>query len=247
MSGEQPLISCLCVTEGRAAFMPWLLWSFSRQSWRHKELVIIDSSPFPCPIEDPRVRVLRAPPGSNIPNKRNVALQAARGQYLAWFDDDDWQHPERLAEIADRLAAGAAVAGTSRSFFVDLFTLGSYHYVGRGHVIFNAAGFVAEVARAVRFDERLTKASDTSWMDAVLRAAAGRVSRIDGPVHSFWLCHDGNVSNPRTQLPLCFPIALVKARIGATAWGETDCQLQSLASRVRAEKPATWQSRQGSP
>ena len=37
-------VSCLCVTEGRAAFMPWLLWCFDRQTWPHREFVIIDSS-----------------------------------------------------------------------------------------------------------------------------------------------------------------------------------------------------------
>lgn len=242
--GDAPLISCLCVTEQRAAFMPWLLWGFSRQSWPNKELVIIDSSPSPYRTEDHRVRVLASPPGSSIPRKRNLALQAARGRYLAWSDDDDWQHPERLAVIAEHLAAGAVVAGGSRSFFVDLFTLGSYHYNGRGRAIFNAAGFVTEVARSVRFDERLVKASDTTWMDAVLRVAAGRVSRID-EVHSFWLCHDGNVSNPRTRLPLCFSIGLVKDRIGAAAWGDTDCQLQTLANRVRASKDQVHPSEAG--
>ncbi len=40
-----PLISCLCVTEGRPAFLPWLCWGFERQTWPHKELLIVDSSP----------------------------------------------------------------------------------------------------------------------------------------------------------------------------------------------------------
>ena len=29
-----PFVSCLCVTEGRPAFMPWLLWCFDRQGGR---------------------------------------------------------------------------------------------------------------------------------------------------------------------------------------------------------------------
>ena len=44
---DQPLVSCLCVTEGRAEFMPWLLWCFDRQTWRSRELVILDSSERP--------------------------------------------------------------------------------------------------------------------------------------------------------------------------------------------------------
>jgi hypothetical protein len=41
------LASCLCVTEGRTAFMPWLLWCFDRQVSPRRELVIVDSSEQP--------------------------------------------------------------------------------------------------------------------------------------------------------------------------------------------------------
>lgn len=236
MNAEPPLVSCLCVTEGRAPFMPWLLWAFERQTWPHKELVIVDSSATPWRLAaDARgVRVVTAPSGTNVPSKRNLALQAARGRYVAWFDDDDWQHPDRLERIGRALSAGADVAGSTSSFFVDLFTLESYRYSGRRNVIFNAAGFVAEVARRVRFDEGVPKASDMAWMESVLGGAAGRVSAFDDAVHTFWLCHDDNLSNPRGRLPLCFPIQLVKDRVGSEAWGDTDEQLRALASSVRA-------------
>jgi len=242
MNRDSPLVSCLCVTEGRAAFMPWLLWGFERQTWPNKELVVVDSSPAPwacAATEGSVVRVLTAPPGTNVPRKRNLALQAARGCYVAWFDDDDWQHPDRLERIGHALSAGAAVAGSTSSFFVDMFTSESYRYTGRGQVIFNGAGFVAEAARAVRFDEQVSKASDMAWIDAVVAGAAGRVTVFADAVHTFWLCHDGNLSNPRGRLPLCFPIALVRNRVGSEAWGDTDEQLRALAERVRAASPGS--------
>ncbi|MGC4067365.1 MAG: glycosyltransferase family A protein [Polyangiaceae bacterium] len=114
-----PLVSCLCVTERRAAFMPWLLWGFERQTYEHRELVIVDSSPEPLSISRANVRVLAAPPGSNVPTKRNLALDAARGDYIAWFDDDDWQHPERLERLVESLREDHVIVGSSRSWFVD--------------------------------------------------------------------------------------------------------------------------------
>jgi hypothetical protein len=45
---SSPLFSCLCVTEKRTPFLPWLLWNFDKQTWVNKELVIIDSSPEPA-------------------------------------------------------------------------------------------------------------------------------------------------------------------------------------------------------
>jgi glycosyltransferase involved in cell wall biosynthesis len=234
LDATTPLVSCLCVTEGRAAFMPWLLWAFDRQTWPSKELVVVDSSPDPLSPGRSDVRVITMPAGSNVASKRNVALGAARGSIVAWFDDDDWQHPRRLAEIAPAVAAGAAVASVGRAWFVDLLGDGAYAYRASDGVIFNAAAFSTEAARAARFDERLIKATDTGWLTAVLRETRGAVHRLGGGPHTFWLCHDHNLSNPRERLPLCFPRALVRESVGDAAWEGTDAQLARLRDRLAA-------------
>src|SRR6185436_20175255 len=105
------MIICLCVTQNRPQFMPWLLWCYDRQTWQDKELVIIDSSREPLTSMRPDVRVVPAAPGTGIMAKRGTAFREMRGDALAWFDDDDWQHPERLERIAGALAAGALMAG----------------------------------------------------------------------------------------------------------------------------------------
>jgi glycosyltransferase involved in cell wall biosynthesis len=227
-----PLVSCLCVTEGRAAFMPWLLWTFERQTWPRKELVVVDSSPAPLVSRGPEVRVVTAPAGASVPHKRNLALAAARGEIVGWFDDDDWQHPERLTETASAVAAGAAVASVGGAWFVDLLGDGAYAYRAPGGVIFNAAAFSLALARSVRFDERTIVASDAGWLSAVVRAAGGAVHRLRGAPHMFWLCHDDNLSNPRERRPLCFPLAQVRASVGEVAWEGTDAQLAALRGRL---------------
>ena len=234
LDATTPLVSCLCVTEKRPAFMPWLLWCFDRQTWSRKELVVVDSSPEPLIPGASDVRVITAPAGSSVACKRNMALAAARGEIVAWFDDDDWQHPQRLDHTASAVAAGAAVASVGRAWFVDLLGDGAYAYHAPDGVIFNAAAFVTNVARKVRFDERLIKASDTGWLLTVLREAVGAVHRLRGGPHMFWLCHDHNLSNPRDRLPLCFPLALVRESVGAAAWDVTDAQLAQLRDRLAA-------------
>src|SRR6187402_1451329 len=96
---DDVLVSCLCVTENREAFMPWLLWCFNRQSWARRELVIVDSSEQTPSASDElaNVRVLSVPRGMSVAAKRNLALQEAAGEVVTWFDDDDWQHPHKLA------------------------------------------------------------------------------------------------------------------------------------------------------
>lgn len=229
---DLPLVSCLCVTEGRAPFMPWLLWGFERQTWPRKELVVVDSSPAPLAPPGPEVRVITAPAGASVPHKRNLALAAARGAIVAWFDDDDWQHPERLTETASAVAAGPAVASVGGAWFVDLLGGGAYAYRASGGVIFNAAAFSLDLARAVRFDERTIVASDAGWLSAVLREARGAVHRLRSAPHMFWLCHADNLSNRRDRWPLCFPLAQVRASVGEAAWDDTDAQLASLRGRL---------------
>src|SRR5438309_10414663 len=112
---QGPLVSCLCVTEGRPAFMPWLLWCFDRQTWSHRELVIVDSSLEPSQVvgrDD--VRVVSLPPGTRVGKKRNLALQEAHGEIITWFDDDDWQHPHKLVWLVEALQEGALYAGACR-------------------------------------------------------------------------------------------------------------------------------------
>jgi SAM-dependent methyltransferase len=106
---KAPLVSCLCVTEGRSAFMPWLLWCFDRQRWSQRELVIIDSSLDPYLITDrDNVRAVTVSPGTGIAKKRNLALQEAKRELITWFDDDNWQHPDKLTWLSEALCAGAS-------------------------------------------------------------------------------------------------------------------------------------------
>ena len=95
---DQPLVSCLCVTEDRPAFAEWVLWNFGKQDYANRELVVVDSSRTGSTFhESDCVRVVSAPPGTSVPAKRNLALSAASGEILTWFDDDDWQHPRKLS------------------------------------------------------------------------------------------------------------------------------------------------------
>jgi len=120
-AAKAPLFSCLCVTEDRPAFMPWLLWNFDKQDYEPRELVVVDSSLTPQALPSrPDLNVVRCPYGTGVAAKRNLALASARGAFLTWFDDDDWQHPGKLTRLGSQLAAGCDLAGGTRSWFVDL-------------------------------------------------------------------------------------------------------------------------------
>src|SRR5918992_1112047 len=190
VSAEPRLASCLCVTEDRPAFLPWLLWNYAKQDYRPRELVVVDSSGEPLTVpDDPSVTVVRCPPGTNVARKRNLAVAAARGKLITWFDDDDWQHPRKLSILAAALGDDGVLAGPTRSWFVDLERGRARAHAGGRSILFNGLAARRTALDGVRFDERRARAADTAWLGAV-RNHARCTPRIVPHVLSWWLCHD---------------------------------------------------------
>src|SRR5690606_13151011 len=114
---------------------------------------------------------------------------------IAWTDDDDWQHPQRLERVVAALSGEEPIAGWASGWFVDLAEARCSAYRGRERVLFNGAGFRTEVARSVGFDPRVPRGSDSSWLRGLTRGR--NVAKIlPGDDGFFWLCHDKNISNP---------------------------------------------------
>lgn len=77
------------------------------QTYKDWELIIVDDcSPAPDTEDvlnnitalDARIRVLRTPKNGGAGIARNVGIEAAEGQYLAFCDSDDWWYPTKLEE-----------------------------------------------------------------------------------------------------------------------------------------------------
>ena len=84
------------------------------------------------------VRVISLPPGRRVGSKRNIALQESHGEIITWFDDDDWQHPHKLAWLVEALHNGVLYAG-ARGWCGS----GGMAVLHRSWaaVVFNSAGF----------------------------------------------------------------------------------------------------------
>ncbi len=78
--------------------------SAERQSWPNKEIVIVDdmsrdgSWEILCVLarRNPAIRLLRNPMNSGMATGLNGIIEAAKGEFLAFFDDDDESLPGRL-------------------------------------------------------------------------------------------------------------------------------------------------------
>ena len=69
-------------------------------------------------LADDRIRILSAPAPGGRGAARQAGLEAARGDFLAFLDADDWMLPDRLARQAGMLEADSELVLVSGGMFV---------------------------------------------------------------------------------------------------------------------------------
>lgn len=121
------MISVLMLTYNREKLVSRAIESILNQTWRDFEFIIVDNGSTDGSGEiargyaakDSRVRVIRRERGS-IGAGRNTGLDAAKGEYIAFLDDDDWVEPdflEFLAGLTRDNQADVGICGTQDKAF----------------------------------------------------------------------------------------------------------------------------------
>ncbi|WP_030153410.1 glycosyltransferase family 2 protein [Oerskovia turbata] len=106
----EPLVSVVVATNRGGPFLAEALASVATQTYPHVELVVVDDgSPDPAVIrglvEDAGAgTVVRLDP-SGVSAARNTGVRHTHGELLAFLDDDDRWHPDRLRLAVDALSA----------------------------------------------------------------------------------------------------------------------------------------------
>jgi glycosyltransferase involved in cell wall biosynthesis len=99
-----PLVSVVLPTRDRHDFLPRAIGSVQQQSYRNWELLIVDdgsvdgTAEFLAGVAGDRVRWFRHH-GAGVCAARNVALTQARGDLIAYLDDDNMMHPGWLKAV----------------------------------------------------------------------------------------------------------------------------------------------------
>jgi hypothetical protein len=186
-----PLVSVVLPTRDRCALLPRAIASVDYQTYPNWELLIIDDgSADDTPallagISDKRLRTFRAE-GAGVCAARNIALAHARGELIAYLDDDNIMHPAWLKAVvwafgqrpeAEVLYGAFVVDDTARidqRGHGDLPRLYFYPYDHHAVAEANVADIGCIAHRAglaeARFDESLREMGD--W-DLFLRLTRG--------------------------------------------------------------------------
>lgn len=113
MSYPSPTVTVVVPSRGRTALLERALLSVGAQTVRPLEVVVVADGttiPHPPPAGDVPVRVVELATSVGGAEARNVGVREARGELIAFLDDDDAWVPTKLEkQLALREATGARV------------------------------------------------------------------------------------------------------------------------------------------
>ncbi|WP_322757775.1 glycosyltransferase [Synechococcus sp. CBW1107] len=132
------MISVTIPTKERPRHLINIIRCFQSQTWPNKELLILDDSRERCAEaeaiaqSDSRICYIHQHHRDSIGTKRKRLCAAAKGEYIAHFDDDDYYAPDYLETMLNSLVAG-------RYDFVKLRSWCSLHVPTRIYGFCNTA------------------------------------------------------------------------------------------------------------
>ena len=204
ISTAEPMVSCIMPTRDRRPFVARAVAQFLAQDYPHRELIVVDDGSDPIgdllPV-DPRVQLIRPPRRLTVGAKRNLACDAARGDLIAHWDDDDWMAPWRLRyQVHELLRAGADVCGLGRLYFYDAASARAWQYVypaarGRHWLAGGTLCYRKPIWRRQPFAD-VNEGEDTRFVWNLQNA---RLLALDDPTFYVATIHDGNTSRKRTS------------------------------------------------
>ena len=185
MTTPAPLFSVIVPTYGRPEYLADCLASILEQTVEDFEVIVVDdASPEPVepPAGDTRVRVLRRDTNGGPAAARNTGLEAARGTYLAFCDDDDLFSPNRLALALEGLERAPVACCFNR--YLDMPAGRPVAVEGdvRHTILDDMAPHLGRTAlrrdHAPAFDERLDAAEDIEWWLRLARTDGVTVTTV---------------------------------------------------------------------
>jgi glycosyltransferase involved in cell wall biosynthesis len=168
----EPLVSVIIASYNRAPLLLNAIHSVKSQTYKRIEIIVVDDC---SPIDigqmvlahDPEVKVFRNPANKGAGYSRNVGIAHARGEIIAFLDDDDEWLPDKLEEQVSLLREADAClcgfrereTGKVRTHEITHITA---HHLRQGNRLCGASGLAVRrhVFDRLRFDDTILSGQD---------------------------------------------------------------------------------------
>lgn len=121
---NSPMVSCIMPTANREKFIPFAIAYFLNQTYRNKELIIVDDgrkSVAHLIPDHPNIRYIYTEPIGTIGLKRNYACKLANGEIIVHLDDDDWYAEDWIRHQVNTLInSGADMCGIQHIHYYSI-------------------------------------------------------------------------------------------------------------------------------
>lgn len=264
MSDKHPLISVIVPTFKRAQLLRRSVRSVLAQTYRNLELLVIDDcSPDETPqvmaeFDDPRVRYIRLERNQRAARARNIGIEAARGELIAFQDDDDVWLINKLARQVECLQnapadVGLCIAGYLRCFADRADYIGGHDRFGRmdfrqgplrGFALIATPGWLVRrdcLARSGGFDPAMRSWDD--WELAYRLSKVCRFCHVDEPLYIQDRATGGAMWSNRAVYASDMRVILDKHGQDWHASPETLAYFYRLAGRYEAQYGETAEAR----
>jgi len=188
------LVSAIMPTRGRPQYAAAAVQCFLSQTWKEKELVIVDDDDcpsFPSGLDMPSVQYVRLKERLSIGAKRNLACSRARGDVVVHWDDDDWSAVDRIEDQVGRLTEQkVSITGYSSMRFLNSETGDWWRYNGvpNYYAVGTSLMYTREFWRENPFpDENLGE-------DNYMVYRAQKIASVDAGTLMYATIHAGNTS-----------------------------------------------------
>ena len=132
---DQPLVSCICLTHNKIDLLERSVHCFLNQSYTNKELIVAftadnkTAADLVARIDSISIKpmIFSVEKKMTLGEKRNLAIQYAKGYYCCNWDDDDWHDKKRIQTQLEYLSGTNYKASVlSKIFLYDGVTGDSY-------------------------------------------------------------------------------------------------------------------------
>ena len=238
-----PLVSVIIPTYNHAHCLGRALESVLAQSYGNWEAIVIDNHSsdntdevLSC-LADPRIRVLKIHNHGVIAASRNAGIKAAKGEWVAFLDSDDWWDNEKLYVSIHLAAKGYDVVyhdlrivskeeqrfSFRRAKSRKLSTNAYSDLIAEGNALPNSSvvvrkAMVDKVGGLSEDPDKIAWEDFDLWLR--LAAANASFSRIPGKYGYYWL-GGGNVSNPERSIANARSFLRDYVREGSSPWWVT--------------------------